>query len=1017
MLLKRAIGMLILSVAICCAGQPAEASEVHGQVFFRGLPTPGAVVTVTRDGKSLSAVTDRQGLYEFPDLADGVWKIRIEMRGFAPLTGELKAAPDAHEGHWELKMLALDQVLAEAQSAKPEPAHPAPAAKTAPEKKPAEDAAPAAPQPSDENAERSADSLMISGSENNAATSQYALSQAFGNRRPGSKALYNGSIGAIAGNSIFDARPYSLSGLNTPKSSYAQTTLIATLGGPLRIPHLLHNGPNFFVAYQWTRNNDAVVRTGLVPDAAERSGNLSGLLNSLGQPVTIYNPATGLPFTGAIPVSSQAAALLKLYPAPNLAGSTRYNYQAAVLNDTHADALQSRLNKTFGRKDQLYGGFGFRSQRANSANLFDFIDTTNTIGIDTNINWSHRYRHQVFVLLGYHFTRQRTEVQPNFVGRENVSALAGITGNDQDPADWGPPNLSFSSGIAALSDAESAFNRNRTDATSINVTTSHRRHNFTFGGDFRRQEFNELGQTNPRGSFGFTGAATQGSGNSATSGSDLADFLVGVPDSSALAYGNADKYFRQSVYDLFFTDDWRLLPNLSINAGMRWDYGAPLTELKGRLVNLDIGSGFKAVAPVLATSPKGPVTGTAYPSSLVHPDKHGFEPRIGLSWRPMPASTLVVRAGYGIADDTSVYLSATEAMAQQAPLSTSLSVANSSTCPLTLANGFPAACAGTIGQTFALDPNLRVGYVQNWQLSVQRDLPWALVMSANYLGTKGTHGMQQILPNSYALGETDPCPSCTSGYVYRTSGGNSSRNAVQLQLRRRLRSGFTASVDYTWAKAIDDDAQLGGQGHANAASTSASPLIAQNWLNPRAERSRSSFDQRQLLNAQLQYTTGMGMGGRTLMSGWRGRALKEWTVTSQISAGSGLPETPVYIAIAPGTAVTGTIRPILTGASIYQASAGYHLNAAAFSAPTSGAWGTAARNSINGPDQFTLNGAMSRTFRLRNPFNLDVRVDATNLLNHVAFTGWNSTVNSTTFGLPASAGAMRSLQLTGRLRF
>jgi hypothetical protein len=405
----------------------------------------------------------------------------------------------------------------------------------------------------------------------------------------------------------------------------------------------------------------------------------------------------------------------------------------------------------------------------------------------------------------------------------------------------------------------------------------------------------------------------------------------------------------------------------------------------------------------------------------VHPDKRGLEPRIGISWRPIPASTLVVRAGYGIYDDTSVYLAAIESMAEQAPFSTSLSEANSSGCPLTLANGF-LHCVGAAADTFAIDPNLRVGYAQNWQLSVQRDLPWALVVTSTYLGTKGTHGMQEFLPNTYPIGGTNPCPTCQTGFVYRTSGGNSTREAGQLQLRRRLRSGFTASVDYTWAKAMDDDAQIGAQGHVTAmtASTSqagAGPTVAQNWRDLHAERGLSTFDQRQLLNAQLQYTTGMGMGGRKLMGGWRGRLLKEWTVVSQISTGTGLPETPIFLAAVPGTGMTGTIRPNLTSAPIYNAAAGYHLNVAAFTAPTAGAWGKARRDSITGPDQFSLNGSIARTFRLRNPFNLDVRIDATNLLNHGVFTAWNTVVNSTTFGLPWATNPMRSFQVTGRLRF
>jgi hypothetical protein len=1020
-----------LCACVClCASIAAWASEYHGQVFFGGVPVPGATVMVTRGDKRLSTVTDRQGLYEFADLADGEWKIEIEMSGFSKLDGKVTVAPDTPQGKWDLKLLDLEQMLSKAQEGKPLKTRPAAETKPAlneEAQKAAETNVPAAPPAPDDAADKSADGLLINGSENNAATSQYSLSPAFGNRRPGAKGLYTGSVGAIVDNSVFNSRPYSLTGQQTPKDFYSRVTTGVTLGGPLRIPRLMPIGPNFFVAYQWTRNGDSAIQTGLVPNAAERNGDLSGVLNAQGQPVTIYNPATGLPFTGTIPVSSQASALLNLYPQPNLAGNSRYNYQAAVLNNTHTDSLQSRLNKTIGHRDQLYGGFAFRSSRADSTNLFNFVDATNSLGIDTNVNWSHRYRHQTFMLLGYHLTRLRTGVHPAFEGHVNVSEQAGIGGNDPAPANWGPPGLTFSSGIAGLIDANSAFNRNRTDALSVNVSTNYRRHNFVFGGDFRRQEFNEFGQQNPRGTFAFTGAATQAGGSSSsggastTTGSDLADFLLGIPDTSAISFGNPDKYFRQSVYDLYFTDDWRILPELSINAGMRWDYGAPMTELFGRLANLDVSQEFTSVAPVLANSPKGSITGMSYPSSLVRPDKHGFEPRIGISWRPIPASTLVVRAGYGIYDDTSVYLTATESMAEQAPFSTSLSEANSSGCPLTLANGF-LHCVGAAADTFAIDPNLRVGYAQNWQLSVQRDLPWALVVTATYLGTKGTHGMQEFLPNTYPIGATNPCPTCQTGFVFRTSGGNSTRQAGQMQLRRRLRSGFTASVDYTWAKAMDDDAQIGAQGHVTATTASASqtgpgPTVAQNWRDLRAERGLSTFDQRQLLNAQFQYTTGMGLGGRTLMSGWRGRLLKEWTVVSQISTGTGLPETPIFLAAVPGTGMTGTIRPDLTGAPIYSAASGYHLNAAAFSAPAAGAWGTARRDSITGPDHFSLNGSMSRTFRLRNPFNLDVRIDATNLLNHGVFTAWNAVVNSTTFGLPGSTNPMRSFQVQGRLRF
>jgi hypothetical protein len=1034
MRLQTSVRRWLLFLCLCTvlhAARMANASEYHGQVLFGGVPVPGATVTVTQGAIHFTTVTDQQGLYEFAEIVDGNWKIQIAMRGFSTLDGEVAVAPSMPQGAWELKMLGLQQMLADTQVTKPvskplQTRSPGEADAVKKENTPKQDEAgvPEAPRPPDAVAERSADGFLINGSVNNAATSQFSLAQGFGNRRPGAKGLYTGGIGAIIDNSSFDARPYSFTGSSIPKASYSRVTALVTLGGPLNIPHLMPRGPNFFIGYQWTRGSNATTLPGLVPTDAERNGDLSGLLNAQGQPITIFNPTTGLPFSGAIPVSPQAQALLKLYPLPNLLGSPGYNYQTQVLNSTHTDVLQSRLNKSIGHRDQLYGTFGFQSSRTNSASLFNFRDTTNTLGIDTSVNWSHRWFHQVFVNTGYHFTRQRTEVQPEFANREDVSRNAGINGNSQSPSDWGPPGLTFSnSGIYSLNDAQSAFNRNRTDALSVEVTTSHGRHYVTFGGDFRRQEFNVFSQVNPRGLFTFTGAATQGAAStSTTSGSDFADFLLGVPDASAIAFGNADKYFRQSVYDAYVTDDWRLRPELTIKVGARWDYGAPISELFGRLVNLDISPGFGAVRPVLGSSPQGSLTGEKYPSSLVRPDKRGFQPRVGISWRPFPASTMVVRAGYGINDDTSVYLSSAQTMAQQSPLSKSVSVANSAACPLTLANGF-FNCPSTTANTFAIDPNLHVGYVQTWQLAIQRDMPAALVMTATYLGIKGTHGMQQFLPNTYPIGAINPCPACPVGFVYETSGGNSTRQAAQLQLRRRLRSGFTATLQYTYAKAIDDDSQLGGQGHVvsttsttGASQPAAAATVAQNWLDLRAERGLSTFDQRHLLTVQLQYTTGMGLHGGTLLGGWRGTLLKEWTVLSQISTGSGLPETPAYSAIVPGTAFT-TIRPNLTGQPIHQISAGRYLNAAAFSAPTPGQWGNARRDSITGPNQFSLDASLARTFRLHEPFSLDVRLDATNLLNHIVFTTWNTTVNSTTFGQPVATNPSRSLQLTGRLRF
>ena len=1015
-------------MAICVL---ARSSEHHGQVTFGGLPLPGATVTATQGGHKFVAITDQQGIYSFPELTDGSWTIEVEMQCFSTIKQDVVVGPTAQGTTWELKLLPLDQIKGQATTvaaAQPSTAPQAPK-EQAPKDRPKPENPPPAAAPSQEEAnQNAADGFLINGSQNNGAASPFAQLAAFGNARNAGKGLYHGGIGFRLDNSALDARPFSLSGLDTPKASYNRVSGAVTLGGPLKIPHLFKHGPNFFISYQWTRDRNASIQSALVPDLAERQGDFSHELNAQGQPVQIFNPATGLPFAGnTVPVSPQAQALLNLYPTPNVTGNPRYNFQTPIISNTHQDALQSRMDKTIGHKDELYGGFAFQSTRTDSPNLFGFLDTTDALGMNTNINWSHRFTQRVAINLGYRFSRLATRIMPFWENRENISGEAGITGNNQDPMNWGPPSLIFSSGTAGLSDGQSSSDRNQTNTLTYSLSWNHNRHYFTFGGDFRRQEFNYLSQQNPRGTLAFTGAATQGVVSGVpTGGSALADFILGIPDTSAIAFGNADKYFRESVYSAYVTDDWRINPQLSLNAGIRWEYGAPITELFDRLVNLDIAPGFVAAAPVVAGNPTGPLTGQTYPSSLINPDKRIFEPRIGVAWRPLSGSSLLVRAGYGIYSDTSVYQTLALQMAQQAPLSKSLSVQNSPVCPLTLANPFNA-CSANTQDTFGIDPNFRVGSVQTWQVSVQRDLRGSLQLVATYLGNKGSHGMQEFLPNTFPIGAVNPCPACPLGFAEFISNGTSTRESGQLQLRRRLHNGLTATVQYTFSKSMDDDAALGGQGATQntqqnpfsfgASTGPGTTSIAQNWLNLKAERGPSTFDQRHLLNAQIQYTTGMGLAGGTLLSGWRGTLLKGWTFLTQIAAGSGLPETPIFLAAVPGTGVTGSIRPDVTGASIHAAPSGLFLNPAAFTAPAPGQWGNAGRNSIVGPAVFSWNGSISRAFLLDGRYNLEFRLESTNFLNHPTFTSWNTIINSSQFGLPAAANSMRNVLLTGSLRF
>jgi len=132
-------------------------------------------------------------------------------------------------------------------------------------------------------------------------------------------------------------------------------------------------------------------------------------------------------------------------------------------------------------------------------------------------------------------------------------------------------------------------------------------------------------------------------------------------------------------------------------------------------------------------------------------------------------------------------------------------VPNSPGNPLTLANGFNAS-PSTTTNTFAIDPNFRTGYSHNWSLSVQQDLAGSMVMTATYLGIKGTRAAQVFLPNTYPAGAVNPCPACPRGLCLHDLERQFDARGGVVQLRRRLHNGFTASLQYTFAKGIDDAA-------------------------------------------------------------------------------------------------------------------------------------------------------------------------------------------------------------------
>ncbi len=860
-------GLIRLLAAAAAVSGLMLASDYHGNVTAGVLPIPGATVTAANAGSKYSTTTDEKGAFSFSGLADGAWTIEVEMLGFAKLVREVKVPATTASGEWELTYLSPEALVAgssPAGAAKSTPVKPA--AKTAATRQAGFQRLGVSQSTTGETTASegalnqrevadltpsAANSFLLQGSVSSAAGlpplndwgfggpggpggaggrgfgrggpdglgrpgwQRRSGAVAFGNGRRDSGDQYMGNLSFNLNNSIWDAQNYSVTGANLAKPSSATARGTVMFGGPLLIPKLVSRDQHvmFTLNYQFQRSRVGTTSQAVnMPTDLERAGDFSQTLLN-GAPVSIYDPLNGAPFPGnmipASRLSSAATGLLNFFPMPNLPFASR-DYETSWNSVSNSQNLNARvMNVSLTGKDRLYGGVGYQGNNSTTPNVFDFIDTGSGRAINVNLGWSHTINARLIHNLRYTFSRNRQLSTPYFAGLQDVAATLGISGTSQDPLNWGPPNLSFTN-YAGLTDGNYSLNRNQTSSVGDSLTWLKATHNLTFGGDFRRQQINQLTDPNGRGTLNFNGSATSnlidGVAQTGT-GYDLADFLLGVPTTSSIRFGNPDKYFRGSVYDVFVNDDWRISSRFSLVMGLRWEYATPMSELYNRLVNLDIAPGFVAVAPV--EPGQTPVYSGALGNAPIKPDLNNFSPRLGFAWRPFTKDSTVVRGGYGIYYNTSVYGAIAGNMAAQPPFAQVSSVANSTANPLNIATAFLLASGGNASSTYAIDPNYRVGYAQTWTLSVQHNLPAGMFMNIGYLGTKGTRLDQEFLPNSVAPGAAEPL--LPHGFIYETSNGDSIYHAAQFQLRRRFRTGISAQAFYTFSKSIDD-AGTGGRG-------------------------------------------------------------------------------------------------------------------------------------------------------------------------------------------------------------
>jgi trimeric autotransporter adhesin len=848
--------------------------------------------------------------------------------------------------------------------------------------------------------------------------------------------------------SALDARPFSINGEPLPRVDYNQLHFGGYVGGPLNIPKI-YNGGNktfFFGGWSGTRGSSPSDVLSTVPTMAERGGNFSALTTP------IFNPQTGQQFDYGAQlnvidptlITPQAQALLNYIPLPNLPGTTQ-NYHEVTSSESNSDTVSLRLihnfgpvpaqgNRTPGGGRGGGGGGGGRRRSQNNLNLglswtkttsaivgaFPSLDGgTGTQGLNATAAWVYGKGHTNNNLrFTYNHNHVSTTNLYSFV--TDVAGLAQIGGVSTNPFDWGIPGINFTS-FSGLNDTSPRRELDQTYTASDTVIWNHGKHNWRFGGDYRRILQSFRAARNAAGTFTFTGFATAqyiDGIQQAGTGSDLADFLLGLPQQSTVQFGTDTYNFRANSYDFFAQDDWRIRANLTLLLGVRYEYQGPFTEADNHIANLDVNPSFTAAVPV-EPGQTGPYNGV-FPASLIKPDRDNFAPRLGLAWKPLKLT--VVRAGYGVNYNLAQYGAVVQNFAFQPPFAeTSTNVATPSSF-LNLANAFPTLAPDTVTNNFGINPNYKLAYVQLWNVDIQRDLGGGFLLNIDYNGSKGTRLDTEraiLIPPSSQQPMQQP-------FTYESSEGNSVFHAGSVRIRKRLAKGISLNATYIYSKSIDDASSIGGGG----------VVVAQNPFDISADRGLSSFDQRHKFTGNWIYDLPFGENRRFLQKGPVSYILAGWQWSGGFTVASGLPNT---IRVLGGTldidrGVSGSLRAnVVPGETIGigDPTTKEWFNTAAFCQPQTTAgntsatcvnpadstFGDAGRNILIGPGQVSLNMSLNKTITIKEYRSLDLRITANNVFNMVYFTSLGTTVNSTTFGEVTGAGAMRRVTVQARFRF
>ena len=808
----------------------------------------------------------------------------------------------------------------------------------------------------------------------------------------------------------------------TPKPPYTQNNYGGSIGGPIRKNRLFYFGD-----FETYTSNQGTVNVSSVPTDAMKQGIFSGVAN-------IFDPNTQTTANGVttrtefpndiIPqgeINSIAQTIINLYPEPNIPGAGLYNNfsfstprtQTDRTADTRFDLKISDKNSAFVRynwdktdttlpyflpnKDGFdidgvspymygfgyyYGDSGGADQVINSAGVID------TLTLSQN---------KVLILrAGY--GRYQNRALPRGWGTTPATQL-GMAGVNTDAFSSGFPDLGFPefTGMGA-GNFYPTINTNNTFSYGTSLQILKGAHLIKIGGEFVRRQVSDHQSQEPKIGYYFTSAFTSDPQNFNSTGYDMASFLLGYPAQTLRVRYLIWPGYRTLENGWYAQDDYRVKKYLTLNLGIRYDYYSPLSESENRISNFDY------------TAAKVIVAGQNGISNTAGVDKNfkDFGPRLGFSLQLGQKSTLF--GGFGISFVPTML--GTPGAMRNAPFISNLSIVPDLITPInSISDPVPAlvpdSTSNPIGQFWAVDRHYRLPYVEQFNLSVQRQLPYGIVLTTGWVSSLGKRqsGSNNVLPLNGAAPGAAPVQTRRPLYAeypnlaevedvkdYFTDDYQS----WQTSLKKRATNGMTFTVNYTWSHDINN---------------SETRYYATNvWGTIKGS---TPSDIRDRLSAIWVYD---------LPSGWaksHGLSLlaRDWSLNTIGTWETGLPFSVTQIYNQTNGA-DGTNRPNQVGSfKVAHPSAAEWFNPAAFAPQPNYTWGNEGPNLLTAPGTWDMDLGLHRSVAFHDRYTLQIRAEAFDFTNTRHPNPPNPTLGSPGFGSITTYNSNRTAQLAVKFLF